>query len=143
MYDLLNERIVDYEERLKTQIRNSERTKYMTYRTMMNPNLTYPDFYSHIGEADDDEKKRITSTRFRLSSHNLAIERGRWSRTPRDQRLCSCGRVQDELHVISECPEHQEIRRQNPTVHFHLPELFQAEPVTLKRIVSEVMNDFV
>ena len=37
------------------------------------------------------EWQRIAFTRFRLSSHRLRIETGRWSRLPREQILCDCG----------------------------------------------------
>ena len=46
---------------------------------------------------------RVELSRFRLSSHGLLVEKGRWSRVPRDERLCVCGVVQDERHVIEEC----------------------------------------
>ena len=36
-----------------------------------------------------DKKLRILLTKFRVSSHDLNIEVGRYTNTPRDQRLCS------------------------------------------------------
>ena len=36
----------------------------------------------------EDERKLVT--RFRTGSHSLSIELGRFSRTPRPNRLCSC-----------------------------------------------------
>ena len=49
--------------------------------------------------------RRIEMTRFRLGSHRLVVETGRWSRTPADRRLCTCGvvEVQDEAHVVFWC----------------------------------------
>ena len=35
-----------------------------------------------------DKKLRISYARFRLSSHDLAVERGRYDNTPRTERLC-------------------------------------------------------
>ena len=43
-------------------------------------------------------------TRLRLSSHKLRIETGRWQRLPVEERLCTCGAVQDEIHVLQSCP---------------------------------------
>ena len=44
--------------------------------------------------------------RFRLGSHLLPIETGRWTRTMRENRLCSvCGVLGDERHVIYHCGE--------------------------------------
>ena len=45
-------------------------------------------------------------TRFRLGSHNLPIETGRWSRTPRENRLCPrCKVLGDEIHFLFHCSE--------------------------------------
>ena len=42
--------------------------------------------------------------RFRLGSHNLPIEKGRWSRLERKDRLCSaCNVVGDEVHALYHC----------------------------------------
>ena len=41
-----------------------------------------------------------------LSSHSLKVETGRWSRIPKDDRLCGCGEaIQDEEHVLLRCPK--------------------------------------
>ena len=51
-------------------------------------------------------------TRFRLGSHNLPIETGRWSRIKREDRLCkSCLVLGDEKHFLFHCedvPRNQE-----------------------------------
>ena len=45
-------------------------------------------------------------TRFRLGSHYLPIETGRWSRKPRNERLChSCEVLGDEFHLVFTCTE--------------------------------------
>ena len=42
--------------------------------------------------------------KFRLGTHFLPTETGRWRRTPRDERLCTaCGVVGDEKHVLYRC----------------------------------------
>jgi len=46
------------------------------------------------------DRDRVYDTRLRLSSHKLAIETGRWSSIPREDRLCPCGVIQMEEHVI-------------------------------------------
>ena len=55
------------------------------------------------------EKHRIDTSRLRLGSHRLKIETGRWSRIPRELRLCPCGEVQTESHVLCQCPLTQHI----------------------------------
>ena len=52
----------------------------------------------------------IAFTRMRLSSHRLRIETGRWARLQREHRLCRCGAIQDEQHVLQDCPLVQHIR---------------------------------
>ena len=42
--------------------------------------------------------------KFRLGSHNLEIEKGRWARIPRQDRKCKdCNVIGDEFHVIYNC----------------------------------------
>ena len=48
---------------------------------------------------------------YRVSSHRLRIETGRWARIAREDRLCPCGdAVQDEKHAIAECTLVNDIR---------------------------------
>ena len=88
-------------------ITKEEGTKAMTYKEI-NPDLTLHNIYSTNEYVA--EWKRINFTRFRLSSHNLKIETGRWSRMKREDRLCECGEIQDEMHVIRYCPRSTRIR---------------------------------
>ena len=47
---------------------------------------------------------RIALAKFRLGSHNLMIERGRWKKLEVADRECfHCGKLDDELHAITEC----------------------------------------
>ena len=64
------------------------------------------------------DRDRVYATRLRLSSHKLAIETARWSRIPREDRLCPCGVIQTEEHVICHCPLSDHIRSQFGTVSF-------------------------
>ena len=56
---------------------------------------------------------RVIISRWRLSNHRLNIETGRYTRpmTERSKRVCTmCDVVEDEQHVIYECPRYGEIR---------------------------------
>ena len=88
--------------RLHDRIQESNRTKFMTFREI-NPDLRVHDVYALNNRHFIPEHYRIAFTRLRLSSHNLKIETGRWSRLPRERRLCPCGLVQDEKHAIELC----------------------------------------
>ncbi|ELU01271.1 hypothetical protein CAPTEDRAFT_202515 [Capitella teleta] len=80
---------------LHNRIHRSERTKYRTY-VKINPDLTL-----HAMNTDRavKEHERIAV----VKSHNLAMKKGRWTRRPREERLCQCGEIQDEIHIISRC----------------------------------------
>lgn len=95
--DIIGGDIIARNNRIRTRANTG--TKFRTY-VELNPNLTSHSMYD---EHDIPEHYRLAATRLRLSSHNLAIETGRWSRTPPEARLCSCGSVQTEAHVLFHC----------------------------------------
>ena len=92
-------------QKVREDVNSSRR---LTYR-LLNPELLSPQIYS--GQETVPEHHRIIYTRIRLGSHRLKIETGRWSRIPRERRLCTCGDVQDEEHVLLKCPLVTYIRR--------------------------------
>ena len=60
------------------------------------------------------EFERELVTRFRTGSHSLAVETGRYSNTPRENRLCSCGTgIQTVWHVFAECPSTRTVVQKN------------------------------
>ena len=55
--------------------------------------------------ASKTGRRRVAQ--FRMGSHMLGVETGRWQRLPRAERLCqrcSCGVVDDEAHMVWGCP---------------------------------------
>ena len=54
----------------------------------------------------------------RLSSHTLRIEMGRWSRTPRDLRLCQCGEIETEEHSLCMCDLNAHVRLKFDNVNY-------------------------
>ena len=59
---------------------------------------------------------RVALAQYRLSSHNLGIETGRHTKPPKPQEQCLClyyrnGCVDDEIHFLTECDIHTEIRQ--------------------------------
>ena len=80
----------------------------------------------------------------RLSSHNLAIETGRWARVAPDQRLCACGAVQTEEHVICDCPYTGVIRADYPTISFaNIVRFFQSNHIgAMCNVVSRTLRVF-
>ena len=94
---------------MKLRISQSESTYAIRYNELSN--CTYNDVLYNQYLYED---KRIVISRWRLSSHNLRIETGRYTRpkTPRDERTCGLCEavVEDEQHVIFICPLYQRTR---------------------------------
>lgn len=79
----------------------------------LNPTLTTHDIYTRRQTLN--EFHRFEFTRFRVSGHTLAIETGRWNRRgrgrlPPEERLCTCGAIQTERHVVERCTQTQHLR---------------------------------
>ena len=92
-------------ENIAQKVRDkTDATKMSTYNTQLNPDLTTHKVYGKSYCIPD--YIRSSFTRLRLMSHNLKIETGRWSRIPRENRVCHCDRlhVQNEKHVLLDCP---------------------------------------
>ena len=71
--------------------------KFQIYKEM-NPTLQRSPFINNLHGLSGD------IIRFRLGSHVLPIETGRWSRTERSERLCrSCNVLGDEKHALFTC----------------------------------------
>ena len=96
--------IAEQTEKIQSKIRllgsdQDRHYKYWSY-VQMNPDLLPSPFLNRIDETGKG------MTKFRLGSHSLKIETGRWNRTPRENRLCAtCGVVGDEKHAIYTCSE--------------------------------------
>ena len=91
-----------------------------------------------------EHKVRKTLTKYRLSDHSLAVERGRhrqrWQ--PREQRLCSlCSQreVETEEHFLIHCDHYHSIRSDYFTRFQQLEPNFMALPNSekLKHILGE------
>ena len=107
-----NDDIEEGKSELRLKLRNSNSNRIIFYKTV-NPDLVVHDIYEK--QLKVNEIERMSWTRLRLSAHSLAIETGRWNRRgrgrlPVEERLCSCGQIQTETHVIENCPLSQQIR---------------------------------
>jgi hypothetical protein len=113
---------IDYEgdpvrnniECLKERCRQRSATSSKVYTYLqLNPELSVHKVYESRIEAIPDHERQAFS-RFRLSSHRLRIETGRWARQAREDRLCNCQQaVQDEYHVVFECALSEHIRKEH------------------------------
>ncbi|MPC71016.1 hypothetical protein E2C01_065283 [Portunus trituberculatus] len=92
-------------QNVKMSIINSG-SNILSFYKKKNPNLVMHEIYrnKHVNDIE-----RISWTRLQLSAHSLAVEKGCWNRLgrgslPLEERLCPCGLVQTETHVIESCP---------------------------------------
>ena len=97
---------------LRASVAASNSSRRATY-VSLNPDFTVHDLYSARKFIDD--LHRTSFTKIRVCGHNLAVETGRWNRRgrgrlPLEERLCPCGEVQTELHVVESCPLTQPLR---------------------------------
>ena len=96
----------------------SHSTKYHTYKNELNMSLeVHPVYRTNIFIPDHE---RVSFSRIRLMSHNLKIETGRWSRIPREGRVCQCDdtQIQTEAHVLLSCTLTNGIRLRYPMLNF-------------------------
>jgi hypothetical protein len=127
-----------FRENIQHKVATASSSKLLMYKTM-NPDLDYHPMYSTNSYIE--EYKRVAVTRVRLGSHHLKIETGRWSRVPREERNCTCGRiVQDECHVLLHCPLSQHLRDANNILCTTLPELMNTDIHILAGYVFDVLN---
>ena len=132
--------VVDEVESMKNFIRNASpsATKFGTYLAL-NPELTTHDLYTKQAPIVLDYL-RITFTRYRLSSHRLRIEIGRWSRTPREQRTCPCeGGIQDESHIFM-CPLVRDLFNACPKMYANPADLFLDTTSADLHVLHSVLN---
>ena len=99
-YTNVNEIYQHHLDNVKTKIRDyaaKGRSRYVTYLSV-NPDLEPSPFLQCMHPLTRDV------VRFRVGSHSLPIETGRWSRRKREERLCDvCGVVGDEEHYLYSC----------------------------------------
>ena len=108
MEKILNPAAGNQQGSLVENFRNVTSSKATMYKRL-NPDLALHEAYTTSEYVN--ERERLAFTRFRLSSHHLKIETGRWARIDADDRLCNCGHgVQDESHVLFVCPKTANIR---------------------------------
>ena len=94
-----------YQQTAFEEMRNSNKLKFygkLKTRSGMEKYLT----------EITNTKHRTAITRFRMSSHNLHIEEGRFTSTSREDRICSLCRkdVEDETHFLIKCPVYEDLK---------------------------------
>jgi hypothetical protein len=96
---------------IKTTLNSSIKSIFLSY-CFLNPDLSYHPIYL----LSYPEHLRICFSRCHLSAHRLKIETGRWARIVKELHLCTCGKIQDEYHVVIECPKTDNLREKYYTI---------------------------
>ena len=91
---------------------DNEGVKMSTYAAWFAPKSDRPDTWMNFTAHLNKQREIQTVARFRMGAHNLDIESRRWGpdRTARSCRICkycNMGKVEDEKHVIAECPAYE------------------------------------
>ena len=125
----IKQRIYDsYSQSWYAEINNSNRL--ITYARYKHE-FAFESYLEFITE----KKYKIVLTRFRLSSHELHIERGRYENVPRDERICKCcnmSQIESEYHFLLVCPLYTELRRKFFKPYFcHWPNLNKFDQLML------------
>lgn len=115
LINYINNDVVDLceaKQKVINGISESNSSRRLTYKDI-NPSFTVHEIYKI--KHNINENHRLAFTQFRVSGHSLSCETGRWNRRgrgriPLEERLCECGSVQTERHVVQECPQTQHIR---------------------------------
>ena len=88
-----------------------------------------------------EKTQRVAISKFRMSSHHLAIEIGRHSRPkiPKENRLCSnCKEIQDELHHLLSCSLLSDLRK--PLLRSAIHAIPSFNSLTLQQQFVEIMG---
>ena len=120
-YGSVEEIISEFYEKTKSSIRRKAeqgRSKYSTYITI-NPLLETPSVY----DTTRGHKNVSMVAKLRTSAHNLQIEMGRRTATPKESRKCHCGDVEDEKHFLTQCQVYEHIRRKHHVATISTPTL--------------------
>ena len=125
-------------EVLKSQVRSETGSKFINY-CELNPELSRHEIYDC---SDVVEYHRTAFTRFRTGSHRLEIETGRWSRTPKEGRLCSCddSSIQDEKHMIESCSLLAEMRQSLANVNFAVESFFDGDCAAIAAFIYKALK---
>jgi hypothetical protein len=135
----IKQRIFDqYTQFWYSEINNSQRL------------LTYSRFKhsfeleSYLDNYSIDKKFKIALTRFRLSSHNLEIERGRYNNVIRSERICqfcNLNVVENEYHFLLTCPLYSNIRKKYLRRNYYTwPSLNKFDHLMMTKNKKEIAN---
>lgn len=138
-FTLIKQRIFDtYKQSWYSDVNNSNRLEmYARYKHNF-------DLENYL-VSTIEKKFKIALTQFRLSSHDLAIERGRYENLNRSERVCkfcNSNLIKCEYHFLLVCPLYRELRQKYFKPYYcHWPTINKFEDLmsnSNKKVISNV-----
>ena len=129
-------------DRVRHNVLTSTSSKRQAY-VLMNPSLSVHNVYKNMDlSVRVPEHQRLAFSRLRVISHNLRIETGRWARITRKNRLCPCGLMQTEQHIIENCNLLSNIRECYPGMTFNFDILLNTAEPDMFKVIYDMLNYF-
>ena len=98
----------------------------------------------HYLDFITEKKYKIALTKFRLSSHDLAIERGRFEHIERNNRLCrycNLNMIENEYHFLLVCPLYRDLRKKYFQIYYcHWPTMNKFDDLMAKTSKHAILN---
>ena len=137
-FNLIKQHILDtYKQSWYSSINNSNRLEmYARYKHDFEIE-NYLDFIT-------EKNYKFALTQFRLSSHDLAIERGRYENLNRNERICkfcNSNSVETEYHFLLVCPFYRELRQKYLKPYYcHWPTINKFDDLMGKNNKKTILN---
>ena len=129
-------------DRVRHNVLTSTASKRQAY-VLMNPSVSVHNVYTNMDlSVRVPEHQRLAFTRLRVISHNLRIETGGWARITRENRLCPCGLMQTEHHIIENCNLLSNNRECYPGMSFNIDILLNMAEPDMFKVIYDMLNYF-
>ena len=118
---------------------NAPSPRLQYYMRDVNPMVSYEE--QEYLRAPISMALRQMIARYRLSSHHLEVEEGRWKgirRQDRVCRLCDSGSIENEYHIFIACRYYEEFRVGHQVLVNNLHDLFRLPPKQLGYYIMAV-----
>lgn len=116
VYSVLSNLREKFRKKWKTAISNDSGVSGVEFKNKLRTYKLFKEQFTeekYLTILHTFEKRKILS-KFRVSAHDLQIERGRYVNKASEDRTCTCDNksVEDEIHFLMVCP-HYSLERQN------------------------------
>ena len=122
-------------DEFKTRVFDSDKQVWSAHMSSMPKLRTLGQFKTNLSVENYllfhiPRRLRVALAKFRVGSHDLEIERGRYAKVPANERFCNLcltlneNHIEDEYHVLLKCPFYEDFRKiylcfNNDPLNFH------------------------